>query len=166
MKVVEGDYYIEIVHTTDRAPCAVCITYMPRGVVVLDGTFANAMIASASLRDTLGHEPAISALSKLPLSPNSDLFDLNHDRPYAYLPTVETNLSIPDGWVPIDTHNYGHFSGGGNYVLCEHGHSKRLSLRSIVNESYGDEDSFEPTSYYDWLGIKGAGDQIFGRQSD
>lgn len=69
---------VSILCDDPNSDCILTIVYSPNNVTIVDKSFKNARILSATLRDTLGLGPAKDLLAKHGVPRTNPLWDLNH----------------------------------------------------------------------------------------
>lgn len=155
-----GNHTISIIFESDAHPCLLKIENTGIGITLVEDVFPNAKMASAQLRDTLGWIDAKTVLNDLYLSPNSQLWDLNHDRPFALLPVMSIDdlddrirAAIGDSYDIIGETIWCDYEEGEATYLLEHRSSKRLSTISAGSSVYKSNyvTEIEITTYSAWL---------------
>jgi len=160
---------VELFFEGDNSPCMLRIQHVPSGVVIVDDTFANACLLSAQLRDTLGYSPALKLLDYWGISPNSDLYDLNHQRPYPILPQMARDIddmfddksNLPSGdWVQIAETGWSNYEEGASYALLENTKTRKLGMLYVTQTLFGRDEAFEEHyTYTGWVNlVKGCED--------
>ena len=156
-----GPYEVKVLFEGDDRPCMLSIRFVPGDVIMSEGEFRNARMLSAQLRDTLGLGPAIEVLGHWCISPNSDLWDLNHSNPHTRLEVMarddeyfEPEYCPDEGYRLLDRTGWSDYEGGGRYYLYERIIDSTLWMGESTSPGCGNEpydNEIEPIAYGKWL---------------
>lgn len=157
-----GPHLVSLLYTGDRDACILIIRNQEINVTLVDDVFDNALLLSATLRDTFGLADSIEVLHRFCITPNSDLWDLNHSRPFDRVPPrerFEGSSCEPDN-PPGPEYNFLDDTGWSTYEECEYhflyehpasGQLFFMRTGSCVMLSPSEyEDELETISYRDW----------------
>jgi hypothetical protein len=141
-----GMHNISILVEGENRPCMLSIRHALSQSSIVEDVFPNAKVLSATLRDTIGLQDAITFLVLARISPNSDLWDLNHSRPFPKMEIMARDDEYIDNvYKPSDDYDligqtgWSGYEGSGDYYLYQHRSTMTLWIGERVYPGCGNE---------------------------